>query len=386
MITLLSRLLIPDHEKTDLPEVRRLYGVLSGTVGIFLNLILFAGKLAAGILAHSISIMADAFNNLSDAASSVITLIGFQLSGRRADRDHPFGHGRIEYISGLFVSILILMVGFELGKSSLLRILHPQEILFSASAAVILAISAAVKFYMFLYNRDLASRIDSVALRSTSLDSLGDFIATSVVLLCQTLSLCFHVQLDGWCGLAVSLFILHTGIKSVADTTDPLLGQAPDPVLSAGIEEMVLHTEGILDLHDLMIHDYGPGHQIVSLHAEVPSDFTLVHAHEIIDRLESRIDSEFGVMSIIHIDPVDSRDHKAHLLRERILKKLRSMHPDAGLHDFRILRGEGAPAVSFDAQIPFACALSDDAVLSELTEYIRRELPGYQAIIRVDRV
>ena len=386
MITLLSRLLIPDHEKTDLPEVRRLYGVLSGTVGIFLNLILFAGKLAAGILAHSISIMADAFNNLSDAASSVITLIGFQLSGRRADRDHPFGHGRIEYISGLFVSILILMVGFELGKSSLLRILHPQEILFSASAAVILAISAAVKFYMFLYNRDLAGRIDSVALRSTSLDSLGDFIATSVVLLCQTLSLCFHVQLDGWCGLAVSLFILHTGIKSVADTTDPLLGQAPDPVLSAGIEEMVLHTEGILDLHDLMIHDYGPGHQIVSLHAEVPSAFTLVHAHEIIDRLESRIDSEFGVMSIIHIDPVDSRDHKAHLLRERILKKLRSMHPDAGLHDFRILRGEGAPAVSFDAQIPFACALSDDAVLSELTEYIRRELPGYQAIIRVDRV
>ena len=165
--------MIPDHEKTDLPEVRRLYGVLSGTVGIFLNLILFAGKLAAGILAHSISIMADAFNNLSDAASSVITLIGFQLSGRRADRDHPFGHGRIEYISGLFVSILILMVGFELGKSSLLRILHPQEILFSASAAVILAISAAVKFYMFLYNRDLAGRIDSVALRSTSLDSLG---------------------------------------------------------------------------------------------------------------------------------------------------------------------------------------------------------------------
>ena len=203
MITLLSRLLIPDHEKTDLPEVRRLYGVLSGTVGIFLNLILFAGKLAAGILAHSISIMADAFNNLSDAASSVITLIGFQLSGRRADRDHPFGHGRLEYISGLFVSILILMVGFELGKSSLLRILHPQEILFSASAAVILAISAAVKFYMFLYNRDLAGRIDSVALRSTSLDSLGDFIATSVVLLCQTLSLCFHVQLGGWCGLAV---------------------------------------------------------------------------------------------------------------------------------------------------------------------------------------
>ena len=325
MITLLSRLFIPDHEKTDLPEVRRRYGVLSGTVGIFLNLLLFAGKLSAGILVHSVSITADAFNNLSDAASSVITLIGFKLAGKKADRDHPFGHGRVEYIAGLLISISIIMVGADLAKSSLDRIVSPVQTVFSGAAAAVLAASIAVKLYMFCYNRNLAEAIDSVALRSTAMDSISDCAATSAVLLCQFMSAKLGLHLDGWCGLAVSLFILHTGIRSAFDTVSPLLGQAPDPALTSKIEEIVLHTEGILDMHDLMIHDYGPGHQIVSLHAEIPSDFSLVHAHEIIDRLETRLDSELGVMSVIHMDPVDSKDHQAHLLRSRVLKKLRSM-------------------------------------------------------------
>ena len=386
MITLLSKLFIPDHENTDLPEVRRRYGVLSGAVGIFLNLILFAGKLTAGLLTRSVSITADGFNNLSDAASSVITLVGFRLAGKKADKDHPFGHGRIEYITGLLVSISIILVGAELARDSVSRILHPQELLFSGTAASILAVSIAVKFYMFLYNRRLSVRIDSVALHSTAMDSVSDCAATAVVLLCQILSQLFGLRLDGWCGLAVSLFILFTGFKTVAETSGPLLGQAPDPELADEIMERVLHTEGILDMHDLLIHDYGPGHLIVSLHAEVPSDFTLVHAHEIIDRLESRLDTELGVMSVIHIDPVDSHDHVAHLLRSRILRKLRSMHPDAGLHDFRILRGEDRPAVSFDAQFPFEYKENDEAIVSALTDYIAGELPGYQALIRVDRI
>ena len=318
MITLLSRLFIPDHEKTDLPEVRRRYGVLSGTVGIFLNLLLFAGKLFAGLLVRSVSITADAFNNLSDAASSVITLIGFKLAGKRADRNHPFGHGRVEYITGLLISISIILVGADLAKSSLNRILYPVQTVHSGAAAAILLVSIAVKFYMFFYNRSLAEQIDSVALRSTAMDSISDCAATFAVLLCQLLSAKFGLHLDGWCGLAVSLFILHAGIRSAFDTVTPLLGTAPDPTLSARIEEMVLHTEGILDMHDLMIHDYGPGHQVVSLHAEIPSDFTLVHAHEIIDRLETRLDRELGVMSVIHMDPVDSKDHQAHLLRSRV--------------------------------------------------------------------
>ena len=386
MITLLSRLFIQDHEKTDLPEVRRRYGVLSGTVGIFLNLLLFAGKLSAGILVHSVSITADAFNNLSDAASSVITLIGFKLAGKKADRDHPFGHGRVEYIAGLLISISIIMVGADLAKSSLDRIVSPVQTVFSGAAAAVLAASIAVKLYMFCYNRNLAEAIDSVALRSTAMDSISDCAATSAVLLCQFMSAKLGLHLDGWCGLAVSLFILHTGIRSAFDTVSPLLGQAPDPALTSKIEEIVLHTEGILDMHDLMIHDYGPGHQIVSLHAEIPSDFSLVHAHEIIDRLETRLDSELGVMSVIHMDPVDSKDHQAHLLRSRVLKKLRSMDPEAGLHDFRILRGEDMPAVSFDAQFPFSYKETDESILLALTDYISRELPGYQAIIRVDRV
>lgn len=386
MITLLSRLLIPDHEKTDLPEVRRRYGVLSGTVGIFLNLILFAGKLSAGILVRSVAITADAFNNLSDAASSVITLIGFKLAGKRADRDHPFGHGRIEYLAGLMISLSIILVGADLAKSSLNRIISPAPTIYSGAAAIVLAVSIAVKLYMFVYNRNLAERIDSVALRSTAMDSLSDCAATFAVLICQLLSANFSLHLDGWCGLAVSLFILNTGIRSAFDTISPLLGQAPDPALTAKIEEIVLHTEGILDMHDLMIHDYGPGHQVVSLHAEIPSDFTLVHAHEIIDRLETKLDRELGVMSVIHMDPVDSKDHQAHLLRSRVLKKLRSMDPDAGLHDFRILRGDDMPAVSFDAQFPFSYKETDESILLALTDYISCELPGYQAIIRVDRV
>ena len=360
MITLLSRLFISDHEKTDLPEVRRRYGVLSGTVGIFLNLLLFAGKLFAGLLVRSVSITADAFNNLSDAASSVITLIGFKLAGKRADRNHPFGHGRVEYITGLLISISIILVGADLAKSSLNRILYPVQTVHSGAAAAILLVSIAVKFYMFFYNRSLAEQIDSVALRSTAMDSISDCAATFAVLLCQLLSAKFGLHLDGWCGLAVSLFILHAGIRSAFDTVTPLLGTAPDPTLSARIEEMVLHTEGILDMH------------------EIPSDFTLVHAHEIIDRLETRLDRELGVMSVIHMDPVDSKDHQAHLLRSRVLKKLKSMDPEAGLHDFRILRGDDIPAVSFDAQFPFS--------YKELTDYIGRELPGYQAVIRVDRV
>ena len=386
MITLLAQLFIKDHNNTDLPEVRRAYGVLSGTVGIFLNILLFAGKLFAGIFAHSVSITADAFNNLSDAASSVMTLIGFRLAGKKADRNHPFGHARFEYIAGLFVSVSILLMGADLAKTSLLRILHPEDVVFSGISIAVLAASIAVKLYMFLYNRDLASRIDSVALRSTSMDSLSDCAATSAVLLCLILAHLTGLHLDGWCGLAVSGFILYTGARSILETSGLLLGQAPDHELTSEIEERVLQTEGILDMHDLLVHDYGPGHKVVSLHAEVPSDFTLVHAHEIIDRLEKELDSEFGVMSVIHIDPVDIHDREANMLRKRILTKIRDMDPAAGLHDFRILRGDDTPVVSFDALFPFSYKESDEMIVRELTAVLGRELPGYQVSIRVDRM
>ncbi len=386
MITLLSRLFIPNCENTDLPEVRRRYGVLSGTVGIFLNLILFAGKLIAGLLVHSVSIAADAFNNLSDAASSVITLIGFRLAGKRRDRNHPFGHGRAEYLTGLLVSVSIVVMGFELAKTSLERILRPESVRFWAAASAILVFSILVKFYMYFYNRRLADRIDSVALRSTAMDSLSDCISTGAVLICQILSLKLDLSLDGWCGLAVSLFILRTGVVTMLETASPLLGNAPDPELSARMTDLVLSTEGILDMHDLLIHDYGPGHLMVSLHAEVPADLTLLQAHEIIDRLETALNEEFGVECVIHIDPIDVSDQEAMAMKKCILKRLRTLHPDAGLHDFRILRGGDIPVISFDALIPYSIADSDEDVLQMLTSFLSDNYPGYDHQIRIDRI
>ena len=250
-------------------------------------------------LPRSISIMADAFNNLSDAATSVMTLVGFRLAGKRADEDHPYGHGRIEYLTGLFVSVSIVLMGLELAKSSIGRILHPEAIGFSSAAAFILTASILVKFYMYFYNRALSVRIDSVALRSTAMDSLSDCVSTAVVLICQVLSLVKGWQLDGWCGLLVSAFILRTGLQTIMETADPLVGKAPDLDLIAGISERVLHTKWILDMHDLLVHDYGPGHIMVSLHAEIPSDLSLVKAHEIVDHLESQLDREFASMSTI---------------------------------------------------------------------------------------
>ena len=386
MITILSRLFIPNCENTDLPEVRRRYGVLSGTVGIFLNLMLFAGKLTAGLLVHSVSITADAFNNLSDAASSVITLIGFRFAGKRRDRNHPFGHGRAEYLTGLLVSVSIVLMGIELAKTSLARILTPESARFSSVAAAILAVSILIKFYMYFYNRRLSDKIASVALRSTAMDSLSDCISTGAVLICQILSLWLNLHLDGWCGLAVSLFILRTGVVTMIETAGPLLGNAPDPELSARMTDLVLRTEGILDMHDLLIHDYGPGHLMVSLHAEVPADLTLLQAHEIIDRLETALNKEFGVECVIHIDPIDVSDQEAVAMKKCILTKLRSLHPDAGLHDFRILRSEEIPVVSFDALIPYSIKADDEDVLRLLTEFLSDNYPGYDRRIRIDRI
>ena len=238
---------------------------------------------------------------------------------------------------------------------------------------------------MYFYNRALSVRIDSVALRSTAMDSLSDCISTAAVLICQVLSLIKGWQLDGWCGLLVSAFILRTGLQTIMETADPLVGKAPDPDLITGISERVLHTKEILDMHDLLVHDYGPGHIMVSLHAEIPSDLSLIKAHEIVDHLESQLDREFGVTSLIHIDPVDVHDHEAINLRGGVLIYLKAMDPDASLHDFRILRGGEKPVISFDAIFPFKYEKSDEDIIDELKSVFKDELPGYRTIIRIDR-
>ena len=272
MISVLAKWLIPNWEQVEDGAVRRAWGALCGFVGIGLNILLFAGKLVAGTLSGSIAITADAFNNLSDAGSSVVTLLGFRLAGKKPDAGHPFGHGRLEYVSGLIVAGLILLMGAELAKSSVDKILHPEAVTFSWLAAGILLASIGVKLYMYLYNRAVGKKIKSAAMSATAADSLSDTAATSAVLLAMVIGKLTDVQLDGWVGLVVALFILWSAVQAARDTISPLLGQAPDPMLVKEIESLVMAHDTVVGIHDLVVHDYGPGRCIISLHAEVPAD------------------------------------------------------------------------------------------------------------------
>ena len=277
------------------PETRRRCGVLSGGVGIALNLLLFLGKLLAGLLTASIAVTADAFNNLSDAASSVVTLIGFRLAGREADEEHPFGHGRIEYLAGLAVSALILLVGVELAKSSLIKIFRPEPVDFSVLSAVILAVSVGVKLWMFWFNRGLSRAIQSAALSATAADSLSDAVATTTLLLGLLAGHFLNLPLDGWLGLAVALFILRAGWGAAKDTIDPLLGRPMDPELAADIDRIVLSHNYILGIHDLVYHDYGPGRAMMSFHAEVPADGDFLEIHDVIDHIERELKAKHHI-------------------------------------------------------------------------------------------
>lgn len=303
MITILSRLFIPNRENTSDPKVRRSYGMLSSILGICLNIILFLGKYIAGVQCGSIAIMSDAFNNLSDAGSSIITLIGFQFAGMKPDANHPFGHGRIEYISGFIVSMAIILMGFELGKSSIEKILHPEEIDTSLLSIFILLASIGIKLYMNFYNRRIGRKIDSAAMRATATDSLSDAIATSFVLLAILVMRFTGVNVDGWCGVAVACFILFAGYSAARETLSPLLGNPPDPELVQKIHQIVMSHPEIVGMHDLIVHDYGPGRIMVSLHGEVQGDGDIFALHDKIDLIERELSEKLGCEATIHMDP-----------------------------------------------------------------------------------
>lgn len=304
MITFLAKLWIKDYQKTDLPEVRQAYGVLCGGVGIGFNILLFLGKFLAGLLSNSIAITADAFNNLSDAGSSLITLVGFKMAGQKPDPGHPFGHGRIEYLTGLLVSLLIILMGFELTTSSFDKILHPEDTLCTPVVIGILAASIVVKFYMFLYNRRTGKKIDSAAMTATATDSFSDMLSTTVVLAATLIGHFTGLHIDGFCGLLVGLFILIAGLRSAGETISPLLGQPPQKEFVDKIEQIVLSHDEILGLHDLIVHDYGPGRTMISLHAEVPASGDLLHLHDTIDNIERELKKELHCDAVIHMDPV----------------------------------------------------------------------------------
>lgn len=382
MLDAILRRFIPNCTDTHDPAVRERYGLLAGGVGLALNLLLFAGKLCAGILTGAISVTADAFNNLSDAAGSAVTLAGFKLASQRADERHPFGHGRIEYLAGLGVSLLILLVGVELGQSSIEKILRPEETALTPLAVCLLAASILVKLWMGWFYGALGKRAGSAALCAAATDARSDVLATSVVLLGLLISHFFHVQLDGWLGVLVAVFILRSGWGAARDTLDPLLGTPPDPEMVADIEDLILGYPQILGVHDLVIHDYGPGRRMMSVHAEVPAGGSLVELHDVIDKAERELKVRFGLEAVIHLDPVergDPRSNRLHALAEALAREL---DPAATVHDFRCGGGE---RLAFDVVVPYDVALSDQQVREALTEKLLDQEPGCQPDIGVDR-
>ena len=381
----LVRLFIKDCDNVTDPAVRERYGILSGAVWIALNLLLSAGKLFAGLMTGSISITADAFNNLSDAGSSVVTLVGFKLAGQKADDGHPFGHGRMEYLAGLLVSLMILLVGVELGRSSIGKILHPEAVDFSLVSTGILAASILVKLWMGQFNRGLGRKIGSAAMAATAADSLSDAVATAAVLAGTLVNRFAHVNIDGWVGLAVAVFILRSGWGAAKDTINPLLGESPDPELVKQLRELVLSHPQVVGMHDLIIHDYGPGRRLCSFHAEVPQDADILDAHDAIDHIEREIKEKFGIETTVHMDPIATADEKVNQLRRQVADLARVVEPEMTIHDFRVVRGPTHTNVIFDAVVPHKCRLTDEEVLQRLRRAVSALDPAYQAVIQIDR-
>lgn len=386
MISLLSRWFIRDSKNYRDPKVRTAYGMLCGAVGILLNILLFAGKLLAGTISGSIAITADAFNNLSDAGSSVITLLGFKLSSRKPDREHPFGFGRVEYLSGLAVSAIILLMGVELLKSSVQKIITPEPTAFSALGAVILCASILVKLYMAFYNRRVGRLVNSEAMAATSTDSLSDAISTTVVLAAMILSRYTTFNVDAWSGLLVSLMIIYAGFGAAKDTINPLLGQPPEAELIERIEKLVMSHREILGIHDLIVHDYGPGRRYVSLHAEVPSDGDVMALHDVIDLIERDLREACDCEPIIHMDPIASDDTQVGAMRELMAEKITERwQGEVRIHDFRMVAGPSHTNLIFDAVVPQGFAMTDAQVKKEI-ERLAGELPGTcYAVVKIDK-
>ena len=384
MTELLARWFIPHRDNTADGAVRRAYGTLCGAVGIGLNVLLFIGKFFAGQLSGSIAVTADAFNNLSDAGSSAVTLLGFRLAGKKPDTDHPFGHGRIEYISGLIVAGLILLMGVELAKSSFDKILHPEEVTFSALAVVILAVSVAVKLYMWFYNRRIGGKLRSAAMEATAMDSLSDAAATFAVLLATLIGKWTGLAVDGYVGLLVALFILFSAYKAAKETLSPLLGQAPDPELVQRIRDIVAEHDTVVGIHDLVVHDYGPGRQMVSLHAEVPASGDILELHDVIDNIERELHEKLHVQAVIHMDPIVTDDTEVDALRRQVAELARQVEPRMTVHDLRVVRGTTHTNLVFDAVLPLDAAITPAEAARRIREKVS-ELDGdYYAVVTVE--
>ena len=385
MINLLAKLFIKNHSDYSNERVRSQYGILCGAFGIFLNAVLFTLKFVFGTLAASVAMVADAFNNLSDAASSVVQILGFKLSTKKPDPDHPFGHGRIEYISGLVVSFLILYMGTVLLKDSVLSIIHPQAMKISLLSVIVMGISVLVKFYMYLYNHLTAKKIDSVAMEVVAKDSLNDVISTAVVIVALIGSRYTSLPLDGIGGVVVGIFILKTGFEAAKDTIAPLLGSAPSAQLVAQIEEELMKHKPIVGMHDLIIHDYGPGRMMISLHAEVPGNLNIFSLHDVIDIAENDIAQRFNCHVIIHMDPVDTENKRLAELKQVLAEEVVKINPELKYHDVRMVPGDTHTNLIFDVVKPFSCFLTDEQLKLAIHNAVHAKCPDVYCAITVDQ-
>ena len=384
MVKVLAKIFIKETDTAK--EQRQKYGVLCGALGIALNLLLFAGKFFAGVISKSVAITADAFNNLSDAGSSLITMVGFKLAGQKPDAEHPFGHGRMEYLSGLAVSVAILFMGFELAKSSVSKIIHPEPVQFSVLSCAILAVSVAVKLYMSFYNKKIGNMIDSAAMRATASDSFSDSIATSVVLVASIVGNYSGIMIDGWCGLLVSMFIFKAGWEAAKETISPLLGQKPSEEFVNEIHSIAMSYPEVLGVHDLVVHDYGPSRVMVTLHAEVSAEADILCTHDVIDNLEIHIKEAMGCEACIHMDPIAQNDERINELKAKtILQVVQCLGDDISIHDFRMVEGNTHTNLVFDVVVPYAIGMTDAQVQEAVKNCISQMEGGnYRAVVTVD--
>lgn len=384
MFGFLAKKFIKNYGDYKNPEVRDKYGMLSGAVGVFFNILLFAAKLSAGLICGSVSMVADALNNLTDAGSSIITFIGFKLASKPTDREHPFGHGRMEYVTGLIVSMLIFLVGFELIRGSVEKLFSGGAVEFSYPLLIVLVCSILVKLYMFAYNSVTAKKINSAAMRATALDSITDCFATLAVLISVLLNKFWGLQVDGIAGIIVAVFILCTGIKSAKETIGLLVGDAPDPEYVRDIEKTVLSSPCVLGVHDLMVHSYGPGRQIISLHAEVNADSNILTAHDNIDNIERELEKKFKCIAVIHMDPV-VKDERTDREKKVVLDIVQSINPRFTIHDFRMVEGPTHTNLIFDVVVPPEFNGDNAKIAKEISDKVKLTDSKYNTVCQIEK-
>lgn len=385
MTDLILRIFVRDHKNTEDPTVRDKCGRVAGAVGIVTNFLLFLMKIIVGTVFHSVSVTADAVNNLTDSGSSVVTLIGFKMASKPADEKHPFGHARIEYLSGVIVSFIVIFLGLQLGMSSIEKILTPEENALTPVALVVLVISILAKLWQCLFYRKVGRMIKSESVEATSKDSRNDVIATSVVLLGAVITMLTGVNLDGYMGAAVALFIVFSGVQLTISTADPLLGQAPEGELVQTITEKMLSYPGIIGMHDLAVHNYGVGRCFASAHCEVDAKNDILVSHDLIDNIERDFSRDLGIHMVIHLDPVIVGDARTDALHCKVQSLVTALYPTVTIHDFRVIWGVTHSNIVFDAAVPFAVKDSDAVITKKLEAEIQKLDPDYRTVVTIDR-